>query len=172
MNEFFIALICMATVVTAILYIRRNRVVTRYAQPDNDRFQMEAILHFVRDAFNDILKTNLYEMSISREEFEKRLHNKNQLRKALKTCTYGDTNSKNYIKDFIKDILVKSYGMDESNINRVINFDNPAELTVQDKFEILLYQFKKMHGYRALEALFWKTNSTARRNRMKEFCMS
>ena len=88
-----------------------------------------------------------------KRSFEKRVHNKNQLRKALKTCTYGDVNAKSYIRDFIKDILVKSYSIDETNIDQIIHFGNPKELTIQDKFEILLYQYKKQHGYRALEVL-------------------
>lgn len=153
MNEILIILIITITIVFVLLYIRYNQVAIRYVQPDDDIFYIRTILSFVKDAFNEILKTNLYEMNITREEFEKRIHNKNQLRKALKTCTYGDVNSKNYIKDFIKDILVKSYHIEESNIDKIINFGNPKELTVQDKFEILLYHYKKKHGYRALEVL-------------------
>ena len=153
MNEILIALIIVISIIFIILYIRHNHSAMRYVQPDEDRFNIGTILNFIKDAFNEILKTNLYEMNITREEFEKRIHNKNQLRKALKTCTYGDINSKNYIKDFIKDILVKSYEIDESNINKIINFENPKELTVQDKFEILLYHYKKEYGYRALEVL-------------------
>ncbi|NLN65542.1 MAG: Flp pilus assembly complex ATPase component TadA [Clostridiaceae bacterium] len=153
MNEFLIVLILSALVMFCVMYYRHNRATLVDSHPDEERYSLGTILQFVREAFNDILKTNLYEMSITKEEFEKRVHNKNQLRKALKTCTYGDMNSKNYIKDFIKDILVNRYQIDEVNINLVLNFDNPKELSAQDKFDILLYHYKKQHGYRALEAL-------------------
>ncbi len=153
MNGIMIVFICIVFSGFMIMYAGQNRAFTRSVEPAEDRFFIETILHFVREAFNEILKTNLYEMNISKEEFQKRMHNKNKLRKALKTCTYGDVNAKNYIKDFIKDILVKSYQIDENNINKIINFGNPKVLTVQDKFEILLYQYKKEHGYRALEML-------------------
>lgn len=153
MNEILIVFIIGITVLSGVFYVRHNQAAIRHMQPEEDMFYMETIISFIRNAFNEILKTNLYEMNISREEFEKRLHNKNQLRKALKTCTYGDVNSKNYIKDFIKDILVKSYHIDETNIDRIINFNNPKELTVKDKFEILLYHYKKKYGYRALEVM-------------------
>lgn len=153
MNEILIVLIIGITVISGIFYVRHNQAAIRHIQPEEDMFHMENIIFYVRNAFNEILKTNLYEMNISREEFEKRLHNKNQLRKALKTCTYGDINSKNYIKDFIKDILVKSYHIDENNIDRIINFNNPKELTVQDKFDILLYHYKKKYGFKALEVM-------------------
>jgi pilus assembly protein CpaF len=153
MNEFLIAVILIGLFAFCVLYYRKNRTLPDQSAADEDRYSIAAILLFVREAFNDILKTNLYDMNITREEFNKRVHNRNQLRKALKTCTYGDMNSKNYIRDFIKDILVKSYHIDEENINQIISFDNPKELTVQDKFEILLYHAKKVNGYRALEAL-------------------
>ena len=153
MNEFILAMILLCLFGFCVLYYRMNRIQPEPAEPDDDRYSIAAILLFVREAFNDILKTNLYEMNITREEFDKRVHNRNQLRKALKTCTYGDMNAKNYIRDFIKDILVKRYNINEGNIHRIISFDNPDKLTVQDKFEILLYHSKKLHGYRALEAL-------------------
>lgn len=153
MNELLILLILIALVIFCVLYYRKNRTLPERPAVDDQRYSISAILLFVRDAFNDILKTNLFEMNITREEFDKRVHHRNQLRKALKTCTYGDMNSKSYIRDFIKDILVKSYHIDEGNINQIIRFDNPEQLTVQDKFEILLYHYKKLHGYRALEAL-------------------
>ncbi|MBP7176898.1 MAG: Flp pilus assembly complex ATPase component TadA [Thermoclostridium sp.] len=153
MNEFVIVLILVCLFGFFLLYYRMNRAQPERYETDEDRYTLAAILLFVREAFNDILKTNLYEMNITREEFDKRVHNRNQLRKALKTCTYGDMNAKNYIRDFIKDILVKSYNVNEGNIHHIISFDNPDKLTVQDKFEILLYHFKKVHGYRAMETL-------------------
>ncbi|WP_066497522.1 ATPase, T2SS/T4P/T4SS family [Abyssisolibacter fermentans] len=120
---------------------------------DEDKYNINVLTEYIKDTFNDILKTNLYEMNISKDEFNKRMQNRNQLRKALKSCTYGDLNAKNYVKAFIKDILVKSYNIDESNINKVINFNSPRELSVQDKFEIMLYVYKKRLGYKALERI-------------------
>lgn len=118
---------------------------------DEDKYNINVLTEYIKETFNDILKTNLYDMNISKDEFNKRMQNRNQLRKALKNCTYGDLNAKNYVKAFIKDILVKSYKIDESNINKVLNFNSPIELSVQDKFEIMMYVYKKKFGYKALE---------------------
>ncbi|RCX13007.1 pilus assembly protein CpaF [Anaerobacterium chartisolvens] len=120
---------------------------------EEDMFSVEFLVQKVKDTFNNILKTNLYEMNLSKEEFAKRIQNKSQLRLALKNCTYGDINAKNYIKDFIRDILVKNYKIDEVNITKIINFDNPKELSIQDKFEILMHIYKIKNGYRALEKI-------------------
>ncbi|NLX76507.1 MAG: Flp pilus assembly complex ATPase component TadA [Clostridiaceae bacterium] len=155
MNEVLTALIIISLISGTLFYFRdtANKQRKRFMEYDEDKYSMEAILVFIKESFNEILKTNLYDLNITKEEFDKRMHNKNQLRKALKNCAYGDVNAKNYVKDFIKDILVKSYGIDETNINNIICFDNPKKLTPQDKFEILLYHYKKKHGYRALERL-------------------
>ncbi|MCX7920455.1 MAG: CpaF/VirB11 family protein [Clostridia bacterium] len=122
-------------------------------ESDDDKYSIDVLVDRVKDSFNNILKTNLYEMNLSQEEFAKRMKNKSELRKALKSCTYGDINAKNYIKDFIRDILLKTFQIDESNINKIINFDNPKELSIQDKFEILLYVYKQKYNFRALEKL-------------------
>lgn len=160
MNEILIALIITALFIFIILYYFRStaKIKNKAENYEEDRYSIESILSYIKGAFNEILKTNLYEMNITKEEFEKRMNNKNKLRKALKNCTYGDINAKNYVKDFIKDILVKSYNIDESNVNNIISFDNPKRLTVQDKFEILLYHYKKKYGYRALERLILEYN--------------
>lgn len=112
----------------------------------------------VKDMFNEILKTNLYELNLSKDEFEKRLHNKNQLRKALKTCTYGDVNAKNYVKDFIKDYLIKRMNVNQENINSLIPFNSPKQLSIQDKFECLLYMYKKQYNAIGLEKLIIENN--------------
>jgi pilus assembly protein CpaF len=162
MNEVIIILISVAFLSFLIYYFRNSRPAEiRSVLEEEDKFSVETIVKFIRDSFNEILNTNLYEMNITREEFNKRIHNKNRLRRALKTCTYGDVNAKNYIKDFIKDILVKSYKVDENNINEIISFNTPKDLTLHDKFEILLYHYKKKYGYRALEILITENNLDA-----------
>lgn len=157
MNELLIAMILIGLLVFFVLYLKdAGKTGIKAMALDEDRFSIETILSFIKEAFNEILKTNLYELNITKEEFEKRMHNRNKLRRALKNCTYGDINAKNYVKDFIKDILVKKYMVNETNVNNIISFDNPRKLTVQDKFEILLYHYKKKYGYRALEKLIQK----------------
>ena len=80
------------------------------------------------------------------------------MKKALKGCTYGDINDKKYVKELILDILEKEYGIDETNISRAIPFDMPSLLTAQDKFDILLYMYKKEFGYEALTELIKRYN--------------
>lgn len=163
LNVFLIMLIISSVIVILYFYINKN--MNKYAYiMDDDEFRIESLVEYIKNSFNDILKTNLYSMNISREEFEKRMQNKNQLRKALKACTYGDINSKNYVKDYIKDILLKFFKLDENNIDKIINFSNPKELSYQDKFEILLYIYKKKYDYRALEKMIIENNLDSPKN--------
>ncbi|MCX7772102.1 MAG: pilus assembly protein CpaF [Clostridia bacterium] len=153
MNELIIILIIVGMAGGLFYYLKSSK--TKYLTYDlnEDKYLMETLVEYVKNVFDDLLKTNLYSLNISREEFEKRLHNKNQLRAALKSCTYGDINAKSFVKNYIRDILLKNYLIDETNIDKIINFSSPRYLTVQDKFEILLYHYKKEHGLRALEKL-------------------
>lgn len=154
LNKILIIAILLVFLFYLLKYFRFNRkFIPRSYEMDEDKYNLEVLTTYIKDTFDGILKTNLYDMNLSKEEFHKKIHNRNQLRKALKSCTYGDVNAKNYIKDYIKDILLKSYQIDEDNINKVKNFDRPKELSIQDKFEILLYVYKKNYGYRAMEVL-------------------
>lgn len=153
MNNVIIGIILMGTCFLIFIIIKGNSKDIGDYEIDEDKYCIEQIINFIKNKFNDILKTNLFEMNLSRDEFEKRMKNRAQLRKALKTCSYGDVNSKNYIKSFIRDILVNLYGINEDNIGKIIDFDNARALTVQDKFEILLLMYKKKYYYNALERL-------------------
>lgn len=58
----------------------------------------------------------------------------------------------------IYDLLLKEYGVTETNISKAIPFDIPSLLTAQDKFDILIYAYKKEFGYEALTELIKNYN--------------
>ena len=58
-------------------------------------------------------------------------------------------------------MLEKEYGVSEENISKAIPFDVPSLLTAQDKFDILIYMYKKDFGYEALTELIKKYNLAA-----------
>ena len=105
---------------------------------------------YVKKRLDEITKINLYDIGLSEEELKRRKNKKYELKKALKGCTYGDVNDKKYIKELIYDLLFKEYGVNETNISKSIPFDIPSLLTAQDKFDILIHEYKKTFGYEAL----------------------
>ncbi len=123
---------------------------------DDKTYTIEKMIEFVKRRLDEITKINLYDIGLSEEELKRRKNKKYELKKALKGCTYGDVNDKKYVKELIYDILAKEYGVTETNISKSIPFDVPSLLTAQDKFDILIYSFKKEFGYEALTELIKK----------------
>lgn len=53
------------------MYIKGSNVNKLLFTEDIDvQYSIDSLLLFVKDAFNKILKTNLYEMNLTKEEFE------------------------------------------------------------------------------------------------------
>ena len=125
---------------------------------DDKTYTIEVMTEFVKKRLDEITKINLYDIGLSEEELNRRKNKKYELKKALKGCTYGDVNDKKYVKELIFDLLEKEYGVTETNISKAIPFDIPSLLTAQDKFDILLYAYKKDFGYEALTELIKKYN--------------
>ena len=156
--------ICLMLLVIIIVMIivkynldKKKRKSEEDSNTTQDRiYSIEAMIAFVKQRLDEITKVNLYDIGLSEEELKRRKAKKYELRKALKGCTYGDVNDKKYVKELIYDLLYKEYGVNESNISKAIPFDTPSLLTPQDKFDILLFMYKKDFGYEALTQLIKK----------------
>ena len=125
---------------------------------DDKTYTIDKMKEFVKKRLDEITKINLYDIGLSEEELKRRKAKKYELKRALKGCTYGDVNDKKYVKELIYDLLSKEYGVTEVNISKAIPFDIPSLLTAQDKFDILLYSYKKEFGYEALSQMIKKYN--------------
>ena len=137
---------------------RQNEESDEKMQVDDRTYTLEMMISFVKRRLDEITKINLYDIGLSEEELKRRKNKKYELKKALKGCTYGDVNDKRYVKELIFDLLSKEYGVNEANISSAIPFDMPSLLTPQDKFDILIYVYKKEFGYEALTQLIKRYN--------------
>ncbi len=135
---------------------KKNAEVEAQVDVDDKTYTIEKMIEFVKKRLDEITKINLYDIGLSEEELKRRKNKKYELKKALKGCTYGDVNDKKYVKELIFDILEKEYGVTETNISKAISFDIPSLLTPQDKFDILIYSYKKEFAYEALTELIKK----------------
>ena len=125
---------------------------------DDRIYTIDKMIAYVKHRLDEITKVNLYDIGLSEEELKRRKAKKYELRKALKGCTYGDVNDKRYVKELIYDLLYKEYGINETNISGAIPFDTPSLLTSQDKFDIIIFMYKKEYGYEALTELIKRYN--------------
>ena len=158
MNLILIIVVLGAAVFVIYYHInsQKNAEVVTKLDVDDQTYTMEKMIEFIKRRLDEITKINLYDIGLSEEELKRRKSKKYELKKALKGCTYGDVNDKKYVKELIFDLLSKEYGVTEMNISRAIPFDIPSILTSQDKFDILLYIYKKEFGYEALSELIKK----------------
>ena len=137
---------------------KQNAEVVQEIEKDDKTYTLEKMRDYVKKRLDEITKINLYDIGLSEEELKRRKNKKYALKKALKGCTYGDVNDKRYVKELISDLLSKEYGVDETNISKAIPFDVPSLLTAQDKFDIIIYMYKKESGYEALTELIKRYN--------------
>ena len=135
---------------------KKNAEVVTKMDVDDQTYTLIKMIEFIKRRLDEITKINLYDIGLSEEELKRRKSKKYELKKALKGCTYGDVNDKKYVKELIFDLLSKEYGVTEMNISKAIPFDIPSILTSQDKFDILIYIYKKEFGYEALSELIKK----------------
>ena len=143
-------------VVFNVIRKNKNAKVEEQVVVDDKTYTLDMMMKFVKKRLDEITKVNLYYLGLSEEELKRRKNKKYELKKALKGCTYGDVNDKKYVKELIYDLLAQEYGVDETNISKAIPFDVPSLLTAQDKFDILLYMYKKDFGYEALTQIIKK----------------
>ena len=158
MNLFLIIAIVFIAIVIIRQYTKSKQKaeVVQEVNVDDQTYTLDKMIEFVKRRLDEITKVNLYDIGLSEEELKRRKSKKYELKKALKGCTYGDVNDKKYVKELIFDLLSKEYGVNEINVSRAIPFDIPSILTPQDKFDILLYTYKKEFGYEALTEIIKK----------------
>jgi pilus assembly protein CpaF len=154
----FVVLILVGIFIKYSIDKNKNAEVEEKVEQDDNTYTIEKMTEFVKKRLDEITKINLYDIGLSEEELKRRKAKKYELKKALKGCTYGDVNDKKYVKELIYDLLSKEYGVTEINISKAIPFDVPSLLTAQDKFDILIYMYKKDFAYEALTQIIKKYN--------------
>lgn len=152
MNLILIVLILLVLGFALYLFFVSTRY-QREVMEDSDpqRYTIPALVEYVKDAINEITRTNLFELGLNEIEFKKQANKRAELKKALKVCMHGSVEDKQFIKAFIYDILSSYIPADK--INTVIPFNNLFLLQVKDKFAIILHMLKKEHGFDALSYL-------------------
>ncbi|WP_066298052.1 ATPase, T2SS/T4P/T4SS family [Bacillus sp. FJAT-29937] len=122
-------------------------------ETDRDKFQLSSIETYLQDKITEITTMNLLSLGLTEDEYNRQTRRRQELKEALKNCNTGDLSSKIYVREIMYDILLKTYGFEEENINWAIPFKTPNQLSARDMFDVLLFQYQKEHGKRALEHL-------------------
>lgn len=151
-NIILITLITVFALLT-VYFVFKKDVDIEEENIEENVFLISYLSKGIRTLFNDILNQNINELYLSKRETQKREKQKARLNQALRSCAQGNLGEKEFVKDYIKGLLQNHLDINEITIDQVIPFNNTEKLKVQDKFEILLYQYKKKYSYDAFEKL-------------------
>ena len=116
------------------------------------------IVEYVARRFGDVLTEDVYERGVDKKTINERVEEKNKIRMALKNCTFGDVKAKEIIKEYIRQILLKDLKITKDNIGCLFPFEYRnqkhnklcGEQRSQDRFDIMLYLYKKDYGADAM----------------------
>lgn len=142
---------------------------------NNDKYTLENAKKFIEETIQELTSLGMSEKGLSIDEYNKRKNIKSRLTEAIKNAPCGDINSKTYVKEYIADLLVsKKYGLDEQNIDNLLNFNNIDRLTIRDKFDILLHNYFKKYQYDAFEKLVFENKLDELKiiDRQEYFCIT
>lgn len=126
-----------------------------------DEYSIEYLKNSIIQLLDNTLQTDYSSMNLNKYEQLKCERNQNKLRQCLKICACGDVLARQYVKDFIADLLQRKLNITESTINNVIPFDNEDKLTAIDKFEILMYLYEKKYGIEGFTMFVTENNLAA-----------
>ncbi|GIP02487.1 hypothetical protein J28TS4_08940 [Paenibacillus lautus] len=153
LNTMWIIILVLLVVLFVYLRYMDTRKPAAVITRGSDPYSIEAMTAFVKESLHQLTHSQLSDLGLHEEAYRRRLNKRSELRSALKGCVSGDAMDKAYVKDFLKQLLVKDLGLNESNIDAAIPFESLTELTAQDQFEILLYLYQQRHGEDALSVL-------------------
>jgi len=142
-----------AVVFIVIYFVFKKDMEPQEENIEEDKFSIYYLNSNIKDLFNEITNQNIAELYLNRKETKKREQQKARLNNALRSCAQGNVGEKEYVKDYIKELLQCKLNINEKTINQVIPFHSFNMLTEQDKFEILLHVYKKEYGTAAFEKL-------------------
>ena len=111
-------------------------------------YNLDYITGMISNIFATKLKQNLKEMNMSRKQLEKSEKLKTELRKSLKEAAYGNKNSKKFVTNYIKDLLLthSTVKLTEETVDRVIHFNAEDSLKSREKFEIIMHIYSKLYA--------------------------
>ena len=165
-NIFFITIIS-ALVLLTVYFIFKKDYERMDGDLEEDAFSFPVLEDGIKKVFNEIVNQNIAELCLNKKETKKREQQKIRLNKAIRSCAQGNVGEKEFVKDYIKDLLQDKqdkYNVSEDTIDNIIPFHLQQFLTAQDKFEILYVLLSRENKRRAFDVLCRECNLDAEKN--------
>ncbi len=150
MNGWINGLLMTLLVLVTLLWIWRKALATGVKGMEGltgqNRYELSSIVPYVKERLHELSRSAGQDWGMSEEAWNRKAKARAELRQALRGCSYGNSQDKLYVKAFIRDMLAGDYGINEQNIDRILPFQQRELLTVQDRFDIVLYLYKQRYG--------------------------
>jgi len=141
--------VVIAAVICGLFFYYRSLKSQDWSDEYVNKNNLDYLTRAVAEIFAAILEANLKEMNMTREQVEKNEHLKSELRSSLKEAAYGNKNSKKFVINYIKDLLLThprikitpGTGVEDN----IIHFSTPESLKPREKFDILMHIYTKKY---------------------------
>ncbi|MCR5204344.1 MAG: CpaF/VirB11 family protein [Lachnospiraceae bacterium] len=139
-------LILLIPIILILIFDQKDHRRKKNNQREEISYSPLRIFEECRKIINEIVNSDISELGLNREETLKREKQQNRLRSAIREACLGDAGDREYLKEYLKELLQTGLGINEKNICRVIPFDNPCMMSAQDKFEYLYVLYSEKYG--------------------------
>ncbi|MGG1619262.1 ATPase, T2SS/T4P/T4SS family [Paenibacillus sp. NRS-1782] len=148
-----IILLCIILVIVKYRGSLRLRHSTTRVAPESEDATLETLMEYIKNALHELSHSQMADAGLHEEEYRRRIHQRAELRRALKDCANGSSGDKRFVKNLMAELLINGYGLNEKIVDSVMPFSRPELFSVQDQFEIVFYQYQQKFGVDALSRL-------------------
>ncbi|WP_226003129.1 ATPase, T2SS/T4P/T4SS family [Paenibacillus sp. BJ-4] len=120
---------------------------------ENEEATLETLMEYIKNALHELSHSQMADAGLHEEEYRRRIHQRAELRRALKDCANGSSGDKRFVKNLMVELLINGYGLNEKIVDSLMPFSRPELLNIQDQFEIVFYQYQQKYGADALSRL-------------------
>lgn len=106
-------------------------------------YEPDRLAQKVKESINEIINQDITALNLTEKESKKREEQRKILKNAMRCCAYGGYGEKDYLKDYIRDVLQRRLGINEETIDLCIPFDKPAQLSAREMFDIMMLRKSK-----------------------------
>ena len=133
-------------VIIILLFDREGSAKKTRVLRDEAYFRPANIFEECRRIIDEVLNSDYSELGLNRAETVQRERQQNRLKNAIREAGLGDAGDREYLKEYLKELLQTRIGINETNISKCIPFDNPSFMTAQDKFEYMYVLYSEKYG--------------------------
>lgn len=141
---YFINIVIIAAILSvcilSIAYVFRNGDSSAETYRELDEQKLSVL---IKEIIDENMTVDVTSLNLNETETKKREAQKQELKNAVRNCMTGGRGEKEYLKDYIKEIMQRKLGINETNIDVTIPFENPELLSSRDKFDILMMLYSK-----------------------------